>query len=236
MGIIARLVHYFQDEVEYEAQVDEFMLSHRHRFQECKGLLTEQSLESYEVFKAYQALIENLLDGFRAHEGFESGEQLLSALQHELKGRPVSNLRGSYIKALLIEGTYEGFLETMMGYAGTSQTCAGGPAVPPPPLPPPVEAADAEGTAAPTSPSGASPYTGWSSEDSAALAGAGLLPTLPIPGESVWGWYPDDDGGGQWLAATVQSIPEDGSGIVVSWHFDESLSLLPLEHVQHGGT
>merc|ERR1719291_800616 len=59
-----------------------------------------------------------MLASFCEEEGFTTGEQLREALGRELKGKPLTRLRGGYLKALLTDGSYEGFLQTILEYAG----------------------------------------------------------------------------------------------------------------------
>eukprot|EP00929_Paragymnodinium_shiwhaense_P000271 TRINITY_DN100511_c0_g1_i1.p1 TRINITY_DN100511_c0_g1~~TRINITY_DN100511_c0_g1_i1.p1 ORF type:complete len:244 (-),score=46.20 TRINITY_DN100511_c0_g1_i1:132-863(-) len=238
MGLLARLVVYLQHDAEYEERVDDFMERHCHLFQCNGGLQTEQSLEAYAIFQEYERMVEELLLGFCSVEGLASGHDLLSRLQTELKGKPLSNLRGGYIKSLLQACSYEGFLATILEYGGVSKTrcsctCAE-PSIsssastevsapPSPPPPPPLPQAHEE-----------TGCVAWTSEETSALADAGVLPPPPSAGQAVWGWWPDPnlDSGGQWLPAFLQSLAaEDGPGVVVCWQHDGSLHTLPVEHV-----
>jgi len=206
MSLVVRMIRYLRDVAEYEARVDEFMKQYRHLFQGSQGLAQEQSHEFYAVFKAYEALVDGILADFCAAEGFSSGSDLLVALHVELKGKPLSNLRGGYIKSLLTDGTYEGFLKVMLDYAGASPTPGG-------------ESKPVGGAA-------------WSAEEAAALSSVGALPPLPSVGEAAFGFYPDEQGGGQWLACVVAQLPEDGSGVVVTWQHNGVSNLMPAGHVQ----
>eukprot|EP00927_Polykrikos_kofoidii_P082159 TRINITY_DN8094_c0_g1_i1.p1 TRINITY_DN8094_c0_g1~~TRINITY_DN8094_c0_g1_i1.p1 ORF type:complete len:198 (+),score=45.64 TRINITY_DN8094_c0_g1_i1:213-806(+) len=196
------------------------MKAHASVFLGCTGVAEEQTLAAHDVFRAYTEMVEEILQGFCTSRGFASGEELLLALQADMKGRSLSKCRGGYIRSLLSDGTYEGFVRIMLDYAGaTAQTTPGGE--------PSTEAVPVAGQAG--------PFAGWSVEEATVLGGAGLLPAFPRPGETAWGYLPDEAGGGQWLAATVQHVAEDGSGVVVVWQHDGSANMLPPEYVQRGG-
>ncbi|CAE8726940.1 unnamed protein product, partial [Polarella glacialis] len=168
-------------------QVDEFMREHRHCFSGYEGPEQEHCLEAHAIYKAYEAMIDGMLEAFCASEGLDCGHALLAALQQELRGKPLSNLRGSYVKTLLSDGTFEGFLRIMLEYVAATRTTA-------------EESAHCSPLAAATAPRG-SPYAGWTPEESIALADAGLLPSFPLPGDPVWAFCASEESPpGEWLA------------------------------------
>lgn len=230
MGLLARMVRHLQDEAEYEVRVDEFMKEHVHYFRADEDLETEQSLEKFAVFRKYSEMVDGILQSFCDVEGFASAEDLVAALQVELKGKPLSRIRGSYIKAILTDTTYEGFLTIMLEYAGWAKASTPGGEASPLPAAPSAPLSETPPTCASTGQEG--PYAGWTVEEATALSHAGLLPRFPSPGEMAWGFYPDGAGSGRWLPVRVDHMLDDGSAVQVTWIFSAAANTLPAGHVQ----